>query len=168
MSRSQQPPSPAASAPHEGGIALMTATVLPIWSRQLRAIQNTVQGGAVDLLSCFASIMGLQDLLENEVKALPADAEHTLALQQLSQELALQCERALVGLQFGDRASQMLDILHDDTLRFSIELPNMTQADAAQAKAWLDTLEARYTTDEQRDSHHGESTGPPQDNVEFF
>ncbi len=147
---------------------LMSAAVLPIWSRQLRAIQDTVQGGAVDLLSCFASIMGLQDLLDIELKSMPADAEHTQALLQLSQELALQCERALVGLQFGDRASQMLDILHDDTQRFTQELPAMTQASAADAQAWLDALEARYTTDEQRDSHHGESTGPPHNNVEFF
>lgn len=168
MSRRQQSTSPAASAPPDAGITLMTATVLPIWSRQLRAIQNTVQGGAVDLLSCFAGIMGLQDLLDSELKAMPADAAHTLALQQLSQELALQCERALVGLQFGDRATQMLDILHDDTQRFSQELPNMAHADAAEAQAWLDALEARYTTDEQRDSHHGESTGPPHNNVEFF
>lgn len=150
------------------GAGVMSEAVIPIWTRQLAAIQHTVQGGTVELLTSVASILGLQDQLSAELKNMPPDAPATRALQQLNEEFQQQCEQALRALQFGDRVVQMVDILYQDTERFCQQLPGMAQATPADAQAWLDALEARYTTDEQRQFHRGEDTKPAQDNVEFF
>ncbi|RQO62601.1 hypothetical protein DBR47_05125 [Paucibacter sp. KBW04] len=146
----------------------MTEAVVPVWTRQLAAIQHTVQGGTVELLTSVASILGLQDQLSAELKNLPPDAPFAQALKQLNDEFQQQCEHALMALQFGDRVVQMVDILYQDTERFALELPGMQDASPAEAEAWLNALESRYTTDEQRQFHRGEEAKPPQDNVEFF
>jgi len=150
------------------GVGVMTEAVVPVWTRQLAAIQHTVQGGTVELLTSVASILGLQDQLSAELKNLPPDAPFTQALQQLNDDFQQQCEHALMALQFGDRVVQMVDILYQDTERFALELPGMQEASPAEAEAWLNALEARYTTDEQRQFHRGEEVKPAQDNVEFF
>ena len=141
---------------------------MPIWARQLEAIQSTLQSGSVELLSNFASIFELQDQLHSKFAELPPDSAHTEALQQIDLDLQAQCERALHGLQFADRLSQMVEILHKNIARFATELPAMAAAGAAEQAAWTDAFEASFTTQEQHLFHHGKSAAPRQDNVEFF
>jgi methyl-accepting chemotaxis protein len=159
---------PESLALQHSGVALMTEHIVPLWSRQLAAIQMTLQSGSVELLSNFASIIELQDQLHTQFVDLPVDSARTEALQQIDTELQAQCERALHGLQFADRLSQMVEILNQDTERFSAELPNMAQAGTAEAQRWAEAMEARFTTDEQRMFHHGKPLEPRLDNVEFF
>jgi len=167
--------SPDAAAPaSQDGISLMAGAVVPVWSRQLAAIQASVQSGTVELLGSFSSVMGLQDQLSTQIQLLSAQSHNPESLQQLSlltqigAEMQTQCENALHGLQFGDRMSQMVEVLHQDTERFARHLPQMAQAKAADAQAWLAALEATYTTDEQRLYHHGQAFTPQQSKVEYF
>ncbi len=169
---------PAASSetppPEPTGAALMAAAVVPAWTRQLEAIQSCIQNGTVDLLGSFSSVMGLQDQLTAEIQSQssqgsdPESDQRWASLKQIGVEIQLQCENALHGLQFGDRVSQMVDVLHRDTERFGQQVPHMSQAQAADAQAWLAALEATYTTDEQRLFHHGQAYTPQQSNVEYF
>lgn len=166
------PAAPAQSA--QDGTSLMAGAVVPVWSRQLAAIQASVQSGTVELLGSFSSVMGLQDRLTTQIQLLSAQSHNPESLQQLSlltqigAEMQTQCENALHGLQFGDRMSQMVEVLHQDTERFVRHLPQMSQAQAADAQAWLAALEATYTTDEQRLYHHGQAFTPQQSKVEYF
>ncbi|MCV2349984.1 hypothetical protein [Paucibacter sp. Y2R2-4] len=168
VSSEPSPPAP------DSGAALMVGTVVPVWSRQLAAIQSSVQSGTVELLGSFSSVMGLQDQLSTQIQALSAQNQSPEAEQQLSQltqigaEIQTQCENALHGLQFGDRVSQMVEVLHHDSERFIHQLPQMTQAKPADAQAWLAALEATYTTDEQRLFHHGQAPEAQQSKVEYF
>ncbi|MCV2368477.1 hypothetical protein [Roseateles oligotrophus] len=165
---SQRPEGALASDPAAQGVALMAEHITPIWGRQLEAIQATLQNGSVELLSNFASIFELQDQLHIQFAHLPPDTAHTEALQQIDVDLQIQCERALHGLQFADRLSQMVEILHKNLSRFSAELPNMANAGEAEMQAWSAAFEASFTTEEQHLFHHGKSPPPRQDNVEFF
>jgi hypothetical protein len=165
---SQRPEGALASDPAAHGVTLMAEHITPIWARQLEAIQATLQNGSVELLSNFASIFELQDQLHIQFAHLPPDSAHTEALQQIDVDLQTQCERALHGLQFADRLSQMVEILHKDLCRFSAELPQMANAGEAELQAWSAALEASFTTEEQHLFHHGKSPPPRQDNVEFF
>ncbi|MEJ6006439.1 hypothetical protein WG899_12845 [Paucibacter sp. AS339] len=161
--------SPASTA--QTGVELMADAIIPIWSRQLAAIQASVQSGTVELLTCFSSVLGLQDQLSGQIQSLSAEGQNPQALEQLTQlgqEIQTQCENALHGLQFGDRVSQMVDILQQNTERFSQQLSQMSQAQSADVQAWLSALEATYTTDEQRLFHHGQPQEPKHDNVEYF
>jgi hypothetical protein len=150
------------------GVALMAEHIAPIWARQLEAIQSTLQIGSVELLSNFASIFELQDQLHSKVADLQADGAHTEALRQIDADLQAQCERALHGLQFTDRLSQMVDILHKNIDRFSAELPQMAGAGEAERQAWTAAFVACFTTEEQHLFHHGKSAPPRQDQVEYF
>ncbi|WP_310384497.1 hypothetical protein [Roseateles sp.] len=154
------------AAPH--GVALMAEHVMPIWARQLEAIQSTLQSGSVELLSNFASIFELQDQLHSKCAELPPASVHTEALQQIDLDLQAQCERALHGLQFADRLSQMVEILHKNIACFATELPAMADAGAAEQAAWTEAFEASFTTEEQHLFHHGKSAPPRQDKVEYF
>jgi hypothetical protein len=154
--------------PAPKGVALMAEHLAPIWARQLEAIQSTLQIGSVELLSNFASIFELQDQLHIQFAHLPPDTAHTEALRQIDTDLQAQCERALHGLQFADRLSQMVDILHKNIDRFSAELPHLASAGEAEQQAWSAAFEASFTTEEQHLFHHGKSPPPRQDNVEFF
>ena len=165
---SPSPATPSHPDPAAQGVTLMAEHIAPIWARQLEAIQTTLEKGSVELLSNFASIFELQDQLHLQFDHLPPDTAHTVALRQIDADLQAQCERALNGLQFADRLSQMVDILHKNIALFSRELPNMAAAGEAEQTAWSAAFEASFTTAEQHLFHHGKSTPPRQDNVEFF
>ena len=70
--------------------------------------------------------------------------------------------------QFGDRLSQMLDIVAKDMQNFARWVaanPYATQSDAAE---WLANLEASYTMEEQRSQHHGNVHIDRGSEIEFF
>ena len=82
--------------------------------------------------------------------------------------LQAQIEDTFVMFQFGDRISQMLQIVSNDMQSFGRWVhanPYATQSDAAE---WLANLEQSYTMDEQRSQHHGNVHIDRGSEVEFF
>ena len=96
--------------------------------------------------------------------ALRSSGEVKAAAETLGQQL----EATFVHFQFGDRLSQMLDIVSKDMKNFArwVEAnPYATQSDAAE---WLANLEASYTMEEQRSQHHGNVHIDRGSEIEFF
>jgi methyl-accepting chemotaxis protein len=89
-------------------------------------------------------------------------------VQQLSQSLAGRLEETFVHFQFGDRVSQMLSIVANDMGNLAAWLAQHPQATHADAAEWLAALEASYTMEEQRSSHHGNVHIEQDAGVEFF
>ncbi len=90
------------------------------------------------------------------------------SVQEASVSLREQLESVFMHFQFGDRVSQMMSIVANDMSNFAAwvaEHPQATHTDAAQ---WLAALEASYTMDEQRSSHHGNVHVDKSAGVEFF
>lgn len=82
--------------------------------------------------------------------------------------LQAQLEETFVMFQFGDRISQMLQIVSSDMQNFGRWVdanPYATQSDAAD---WLGNLERSYTMDEQRSQHHGNVHIDRGSEIEFF
>lgn len=89
-------------------------------------------------------------------------------LKAAAQTLGSQLEETFVHFQFGDRLSQMLDIVARDMHNFAHWVaanPYATQSDAAD---WLAKLEASYTMEEQRSQHHGNVHIDRGSEIEFF
>lgn len=77
-------------------------------------------------------------------------------------------EQIFVGLQSQDRLSQMLDSVTTDMTRFNGWLHGGDDPAAAQPMEWLARLEASYTMEEMRSSHHGHVVVDQANGVEFF
>ncbi len=106
----------------------------------------------------------LQAMLGGMGSSLQSSAE----VEQASRTLRDQLDAAFVHFQFGDRVSQMLSIVGNDMSNFARWVaanPRATQTDAAE---WLASLEASYTMNEQRATHHGNVTVDVGSNVDFF
>jgi methyl-accepting chemotaxis protein len=85
-----------------------------------------------------------------------------------AQALHAQIDETFVQFQFGDRISQMLEIVGHDIQNFARWVsanPYASQSDAAE---WLAKLERSYTMDEQRSQHHGNVHIDRGSEVEFF
>lgn len=94
--------------------------------------------------------------------------KNSTEVHQAGQTLKEQLDQAFVHFQFGDRVSQMLSIVGNDMSNFAQWVaanPRATQTDAAE---WLAALEASYTMEEQRSSHHGNVHVQQGSGVEFF
>lgn len=100
--------------------------------------------------------------------ALGGALRSTGELKAAAQTLGSQLEQTFVHFQFGDRLSQMLDIVARDMQHFAHWVaanPYATQSDAAE---WLAQLEASYTMEEQRSQHHGNVHIDRGSEIEFF
>lgn len=112
----------------------------------------------------LAARTALTGLLGAMGGALRSSGDVKAAAQTLSQQL----EETFVSFQFGDRLSQMLDIVARDMHNFAHWVganPYATQSDAAD---WLAKLEASYTMEEQRSQHHGNVHIDRGSEIEFF
>jgi methyl-accepting chemotaxis protein len=112
----------------------------------------------------LAARTALTGLLGGLGGALRSSGDVKAAAQTLSQQL----EETFVHFQFGDRLSQMLDIVARDMHNFAHWVaanPYATQSDAAD---WLAKLEASYTMEEQRSQHHGNVHIDRGSEIEFF
>lgn len=112
----------------------------------------------------LAARTALNDLLGAMGGALRSSGDVKAAAETLSQQL----EETFVHFQFGDRLSQMLDIVAKDMQNFARWVaanPYATQSDAAE---WLANLEASYTMEEQRSQHHGNVHIDRGSEIEFF
>ena len=112
----------------------------------------------------LAARNALTGLLGGLGSALRSTGELKAAAETLSSQL----EQTFVHFQFGDRLSQMLDIVARDMQHFAHWVaanPYATQSDAAD---WLAKLEASYTMEEQRSQHHGNVHIDRGSEIEFF
>ena len=152
--------------PPQAGLAVMLEQLLPVWSRLHDAMDVALQDGSENLLQSFSSMIELQERMLAELAK--GSSTDTAALLLQAQELGEQCERAMQGLQFGDRLTQMNSVLRDDLQRFLAQLQPLGQASSEDAQRWLASLRERYTTDEQRRFPEGVPLEPRKDGVRFF
>lgn len=89
-------------------------------------------------------------------------------VMQASERLRESVEQLFIGLQGQDRLSQMLAIVTDDMGRLCAWADGAPDPCAAHFSKWLERLEASYTTDEQRNTHHGTVAVARGSGVEFF
>jgi methyl-accepting chemotaxis protein len=109
-----------------------------------------------------------RDALRVLLGTMGAALQGSHSVQEASVTLREQLEAVFIHFQFGDRVSQMMSIVANDMSNFArwvAEHPRATQSDAAE---WLTALEASYTMDEQRSSHHGNVHVEQSTGVEFF
>lgn len=129
-------------ARHGRGLPVLLEHLLPVWSRQLEAADRALQSGTQELLESFTP------LVEHPQRP-PEDPQLILDVWQ-------HAEKALQGLQFADRLSQMLQVLKQDIDKLAASAPAMEAAGPADAERWLQELHQTYTTDEQRSKHAGQ------------
>lgn len=92
----------------------------------------------------------------------------TRNLHGVGRQLQGELERVLVGMQSQDRLSQMIGSVTDDMGRLVAHLHGARDPLAASPPEWLARLEASYTMDDQRSSHHGTTAIDQSSSVEFF
>ena len=161
------------SSPAQGA-ELMVAQVVPVWQRQLDVTRDKAADGLSQILVSFSELSATVDVLTtsldrfNPPGAAGGETPESLELRQAGAALRDQVEQALVGFQSGDRVSQMLSIVSQDMGRFAAWVADHPGATAADAVAWLASLERSYTMDEQRSQHHGNPHVERDAVVEFF
>ncbi|MFG6447858.1 hypothetical protein ACG0Z6_06305 [Roseateles sp. BYS180W] len=160
-------PAPAAPPPpvHDplAGVGRMAQALLPVWHGQLQAFCDVLRPNGDDLLMHIAAMhqlqCELQQLLQDQAQPDPQ------ALQRVCQEWGEHGEQALVGLQFMDRLNQMVDVLQQDQQSFLQQQADFSEATAEHVNGWLQALEARYTTEEQRKYHRLSAGASPHANT---
>lgn len=95
-------------------------------------------------------------------------ARSSRGLKQAGGEVRGQIERLLMGFQAQDRLNQMLGTVEEDMQRLRDWLQHEGDLSQAQATEWLARLESRYTMEEQRVQHHGNTEIERSAQVEFF
>lgn len=89
-------------------------------------------------------------------------------LHDAGHQVQNEVEQILVNLQAQDRLSQMLVSVTDDMQRLQHWLEGGEDEAAVSANRWLDRLEATYTMEEMRSSHHDTAKVEKSSEVEFF
>jgi methyl-accepting chemotaxis protein len=102
-------------------------------------------------------LMGIQDVSRSQ-----------RSLQDAGQLVQREVEQILVNLQSQDRQSQMLVSVTDDMSRLQHWLEGGDDEAAASAQRWLERLEATYTMEDMRASHHATVKVEQATEVEFF
>lgn len=89
-------------------------------------------------------------------------------LREAGTQVQSEMERILVSLQSQDRMSQMLVSVTDDMTRLQDWLEGGEDEAANSIPRWLDRLEASYTMEDLRSSHHETAQVNKSSSVEFF
>ena len=106
--------------------------------------------------------------LNRLLAAVGASVQSGSDVQQAATALTAQLEAIFVQFQFGDRVSQMLSIIANDMGHFADWVKVNPHASHTDATEWLAALEASYTMEEQRSTHHGNAHIDQGAAVEFF
>ena len=126
--------------------------------------ENIDDAEEVDLRAQQAARAVVLGLLQTLGQVTRASRELRMAGQQVQSDL----EKIMVSLQSQDRLSQMLGSVTDDMARYSAWLQGAVDPQAATPTLWLERLEASYTMEELRSSHHGTAAVEQSSTVEFF
>ena len=129
---------------------------------------SAMTGSTVTEAQAKQWLSDVRDYLNGLLGAMGGALRSSGEVKAAAETLAQQLEATFVHFQFGDRLSQMLDIVARDMQSFArwVEAnPYATQSDAAE---WLANLEASYTMEEQRSQHHGNVHIDRGSEVEFF
>lgn len=148
------------------GVAIMAEAVLPVWGRQMDLIHAQLNQGIGELTMAISSLTAVQEQLNEVSRTDPAALAGTVT--QLLPDMQVYAEQALVGLQIGDRLSQMLTVVRSDMQKLLDAMPLIGESGAQQAQAWMDELRAHYTTPEQFEAHDPNAAPPVSTGVEFF
>ncbi|WP_396270840.1 methyl-accepting chemotaxis protein [Ideonella sp.] len=89
-------------------------------------------------------------------------------LREAGTQVQSEMERILVSLQSQDRMSQMLVSVTDDMTRLQDWLEGGEDEAASSIPRWLERLEASYTMEDLRSSHHETAQVNKSSSVEFF
>lgn len=95
-------------------------------------------------------------------------ADSSRHLRDASRKVQEEIDQLMIGLQHQDRLSQMITSVTSDMDRFEDWLGQGQESDPAMAAEWLDRLSRTYTTDEQRDHHHGTTAISKSGGIDFF
>jgi hypothetical protein len=158
-SSASSPEAPDAATMLADGTVVIAQAVLPVWNRQLDVIHEQLNSGIGALTEAFAVLHSLHDQLGAEPMDDPVKVRDALA--SLLPDLQLHTEQALLGLQIGDRLSQMLCVVRGDMQRLIDQMPLLGEAGKASADQWLLELQSRYTMPEQYEVHGGDQAAPP-------
>jgi len=90
------------------------------------------------------------------------------SIRNANRDVQTELDKIFVGLQSQDRLSQMMASVTDDMQRLSAWLAGARDEAGLSARDWLDRLEASYTMEELRASHHDTVSVDKSTGVEFF
>lgn len=171
------PVAPLPPAEPESGTRLMAQAVVPVWRNQMDATMVTGETGMATLMVGTTAIADALWTMSEQLEKAAADtgpdaspAQAAQAAQWQTDALMLRdlLDQLLTHCQYGDRQTQMIQILATDMDRFTAELPGFATATEDDATQWLARLENSYTTDEQRAQHNGEAVVASTCTVDFF
>lgn len=107
-------------------------------------------------------------MISSVLRAVSDVTRSSRVIRSASRQVQSELENIFMGLQSQDRLSQMLTAVTDDMARFDSLAAGQPDPSAGSAREWLDRLEASYTMEELRSSHHGTVAIDKQAAVEFF
>lgn len=163
--------------PPEHGARLMAQAVVPVWRNQLDATLMTGETGMATLMVGTTAIADALWTMSEQLEKAAADTSPDASPAQAAQAAQWQTDalmlrdlldQLLTHCQYGDRQTQMIQILATDMDKFTAELPTFATATEDDATRWLARLEGSYTTDEQRAQHNGEAVVASTCTVDFF
>lgn len=155
------------------GLNLMQQ-VLPVWQRQVDAARAFSEHSMGTLLESFAMVSWHVEEVLGAPEPTGAAQGHAPSLEQaerlaLGQQVHDELEKLSVGVQSQDRLSQMLVAVTDDMQRLSAWLQGSHDPAAAHPQQWLDRLEASYTMEDMKASHHAQAAAAVKPTgVQFF
>lgn len=111
--------------------------------------------------NAFAVLAGLMNSVSEAARA-------SRALRDSSQAVQDEMEKISMSLQSQDRLSQMLNLVTDDMQKLVMWLNGAEDAAAHYPVKWLERLEASYTMEEMKASHHNLVSVEKSSGVQFF
>lgn len=134
--------------------------VLLVWARHLAASCQQSEVAVADMLAAFAQ-------LGAHGQPVPAPGQTSSPeATEVAPLVADPVERMYKGLQYQDRITQMMTLLHDDMVRFHHAVHcGQTDLDAT---AWLNRLQAQYVMEEQHHPGGPQAGDGTDDQTTFF
>jgi methyl-accepting chemotaxis protein len=140
------------------------------------AIDDATAQARVDATLSASTASGVEQALHADVRQAMTLIFQAMGTQGLgggsrrrqAESLRSQIDDIYVQFQFGDRVSQMLDLISQNMssyVQWVSAHPHPTQADVDQ---WLKDLESSYSMEEQRAYHHGNAHVDTSQGIEFF
>lgn len=95
-----------------------------------------------------------------------ADTSESMRIQ--GQIIRENFEELMVSLQFQDRISQILQVVHGDIARLNHEIGEVPQDMSDYTRDWLEVLKSTYTMQEELNAHNGQPAEKTSTEITFF